>query len=161
MQNIFTAKRLVRGAVIAAVYAVLTLVLAPMSYGPFQLRFSEALCILPLFLPEAVPGLFIGCVIANFGSNLGAFDIIFGSLFTLSAALLTWKLRGKPAWIALLPPVLINAFGVGALLYFMADAPYWITSMWVGLGQFAAVYVIGLPIYYLIKKKYSNSGIFK
>ena len=161
MKEIFTAKRLVRGAAIAAIYATLTLVLAPMSYGPFQLRVSEALCVLPLLLPEAIPGLFIGCVIANFGSNLGIFDIVFGSLFTLSAALLTWSLRKKSAWIALLPPVVINAFGVGALLYFMADAPYWVTSMWVGAGQLAAVYAIGLPVYLLIKKKYSNSKFFE
>lgn len=140
---------------IAAVYATLTLVLAPISYGPFQLRVSEALCFLPLLLPEAVPGLFIGCVIANLGSNLGLADIVFGSLFSLAAALLTWLLRKGPVWIALLPPVLINAFGVGALLYFMADAPYWATSLWVGLGQTAAVYLIGLPLYFLTKNKFS------
>ncbi len=152
MKEVFTVKRLVRGSMIAAVYAALTLVLAPISYGPFQLRVSEALCFLPLLLPEAIPGLFIGCLIANLGSNLGLADIVFGSLFSLAAALLTWRLRKGPVWIALLPPVLVNAFGVGALLYFIADAPYWLSSLWVGLGQAATVYLIGLPLYFLIKK---------
>ena len=162
MRDVFSVKRLLRGGMIAAVYAVLTLVLAPIGYGQIQFRVSELLCILPLFLPEAVPGLFVGCFIANlFGSTLGVFDVIFGSLFSLMAAFLTWALRNKPLWIALTPPVLINALGIGSLLYFLAGEPYWISCLSIALGQTAAVFVIGLPLARLIRSRYAGSRFFE
>lgn len=82
-------KRLVYSAVIGAVYAALTMVLTPISYGPLQLRLSELLCILPFFFPAAAGGLAVGCVIANTMSTAGILDIVFGSLATLLAALCT------------------------------------------------------------------------
>ncbi len=75
---------LVQGAAIAAVYVVLTLVFAPLSFGEVQIRFSEALTVLPFFTPAAIPGLFVGCIIANLLGGAIPVDIIFGSIATLS-----------------------------------------------------------------------------
>lgn len=92
-------RRLVRGALIAAIYAVLCAALAPISYGEVQFRISEALTILPLLMPEAVPGLFVGCLIANLIGGAGILDIVFGSLATLIAGLLTYAMRKcRPGW---------------------------------------------------------------
>ena len=74
-------------AMIAAIYAALTMALPMLSYGPVQLRFSEALTVLPFFFPQAIPGLFLGCAISNILSAYGIVDVIFGSLATLLAAL--------------------------------------------------------------------------
>ena len=84
-------KKIANGALIAALYAVLTVVLAPISYGSIQFRVSEALTLLPFYLPEAMPGLFFGCVIANFFGGFGLIDMIVGSIATLLAALFTMK----------------------------------------------------------------------
>ena len=100
-------KTLASGAMIAALYAVLTVAMAPISYGPVQLRVSEALTLLPFYRPEAVLGLFAGCVVANFFGGYGLVDMIVGSCATLIAALLTR--RAPNLWLAALPPVLSNA----------------------------------------------------
>ena len=84
---------MVYAAAIAAIYTVLTMVFAPISFGPIQFRISEALCILPFFTPAAVPGLFIGCLLSNLLCGAAALDIIFGSLATLIGALGSWMLR--------------------------------------------------------------------
>ena len=81
-------KYLTHAAIIAAVYVVLTIIFAPISYGQVQVRISEALTVLPYFTPAAIPGLFIGCIIANIYGGAGIIDIIFGSLATLFAAFL-------------------------------------------------------------------------
>ena len=83
------------GAVIAAIYAVLTYLsaLANLAYGPFQFRFSEALTILPIFTPAAVPGLALGCLLSNIFSSMGAADMVFGTLATLLAAIATRMVR--------------------------------------------------------------------
>ena len=91
-------------AIIAALYAALTLLLAPISYGPVQLRLSEAFTVLPMVLPQSIPGLFVGCLIANiFNPSPSIFDIVFGSLTTLLAAYGTYKLRNKPILAAACP----------------------------------------------------------
>ena len=86
-------KYFIQAALIAAVYSVITLLFAPISYGIMQVRVSEALTILPYFTPAAIPGLFIGVVIANSYGGLGLLDIVFGSLATLIAAYLSYLLR--------------------------------------------------------------------
>ena len=111
---------LAQGAMIAAIYTVLTLLAATMNlaYGPVQFRFSEALTILPMFTPAAVPGLTIGCLLSNIFSGYGAADMIFGTLATLLAAISTRMLRTVRIkdipWLAPLPPVLFNAVIIGA-----------------------------------------------
>ena len=91
---------LVQGAAIAAVYVVLTLVFAPLSFGEVQIRFSEALTVLPFFTPAAIPGLFVGCIIANLLGGAIPVDIIFGSIATLIGAFFTYKLRNTGKWTA-------------------------------------------------------------
>ena len=88
----FSIRKITLSAVIAALYAALTLLLAPISFGPVQCRVAECLCILPLFTPYAIPGLFLGCLISNIIGSMGMFDIVFGSLTTLVAAILTYRL---------------------------------------------------------------------
>lgn len=144
---------LTRGAIIAVVYVIITVLAAPISFGPFQFRLSEALTIFAYFEPAAIWGLYVGVFISNiFGGN-GLPDILFGSLLTLVAAYITWKLQNPI--IALIPPVLINAFGVAAILWFVIKVPYWPTVLTVGLGQFVVIYIIGLPLLLLILKNKS------
>ena len=140
--------------VIAAIYAVLTIVLAPISFGPIQLRVSEMLTILPFFTTASVPGLFIGCLIANaFGSSLGILDIVAGSLATLAAAAIASKIKKK--WLVPLPSVIINAFVVGYVLNIMLGVPYWETVLWVGMGQAVACYGFGMPLLFVLER-YKN-----
>lgn len=141
--------------IIAAMYAVLTIVLAPISFGQIQFRVAEVLMILPFFTTSAVPGLFIGCLIANtIGSNFGIMDILGGSLATLAAAFAASKIKIK--WMVPLPAVLINATVVGYILYVMAPPlPYWATVGWIGLGEAVTCYGLGMPLLYLLEK-YKN-----
>jgi uncharacterized membrane protein len=143
--------------IIAAIYAALTIVLAPISFGPIQCRIAEALTILPFFTTAAVPGLFIGCLIANaVAGGIGILDIVAGSLATLAAAAITTKIKVK--WLVPLPSVLVNAFVVGYVLYIlnvMAGAPYLAIVGLVGLGQAVACYGLGMPFLYLLTK-YKN-----
>ena len=104
-----------QGAAIAALYVVLTLVFAPISFGPVQLRVAEALCILPMFTPAAIPGLFIGCLIANLLGGGIVLDVVFGSLATLIGAVLGYMLRSN-RWLVPLPAVIANALIVPFVL---------------------------------------------
>ena len=110
-------KTLARGAIIAALYAVLTLLLQPLSYGEVQIRFSEALTLLPILMPEAVPALAVGCLLANVLGGCMIVDIVFGTLATLLAALCTRRLR-EHFWLASLMPVLFNGVIVGAVVHY-------------------------------------------
>lgn len=153
MEQTSKTRLLCETAAIAAIYAVLTLVLAPFSYGPVQVRVSEALCILPFFTPAAVPGLFLGCLLANFYTvGIGPMDIIVGSLATLLAAFLTWKLRGKSKWLLPLPSVIVNAFLVAWVLLVQYGTPYWLNVASVGIGQAIACYGIGIPLWFLLNR---------
>ncbi|MBR6028511.1 MAG: QueT transporter family protein [Clostridia bacterium] len=156
-----TTRSLCVSAAIAALYAVLTIVLAPISYASIQLRVSEAMTILPVLMPEAIPGLTIGCLIANaYGLSSGlttVLDVIFGTLATLIAALGTWFLRSRtlpvrqigrsePFALPLLSalcPVLSNALIVGAVLTVSFNLPFLLTAVEVGVGELLAV-IIGL-----------------
>lgn len=86
-------RHLTRGSLIAGVYVVITVFLAPLSFGPVQFRIAEALTVLPILFPEAVPALFIGVLISNIYGGLGIYDIVFGSLITLVAAWVTRRFR--------------------------------------------------------------------
>lgn len=144
--------RLTRGALIAAVYAALCVALAPISYGQLQFRISEALTILPLLMPEAVPGLAIGCLIANLAGGAGILDVVFGMLATLVAGLCTRRLRRGPAWVALLPVVILNGLIVGWVLS-VYGLPLLPAIGSVALGQAVVCYVLGLPLYALLRKR--------
>ena len=97
-----------QAAMIAAIYVVLTYVFAPFSFGEVQVRISEALTILPVFTPAAIPGLFIGCLVGNILGGAILPDIIFGSIATLIGAFFTWKLRKKSPYFAPIPPIVSN-----------------------------------------------------
>ncbi|MDD5017006.1 MAG: QueT transporter family protein [Eubacteriales bacterium] len=150
MKKVFTVRFMAEAGIIAAVYFALTMAVAPISYGQLQMRVSEALCILPFFTPAAIPGLFIGCLLANIFSFLGIFDVVFGSLATLVAALITHYIRKK--WLLPLPSVVVNAFAVGALLYYLAELPFWLSVLYVGAGQAIACYALGMPLFFLLNK---------
>jgi uncharacterized membrane protein len=146
-----STRNLVRIAAIAAIYAVLTLALAPISYGQIQVRVSEALTVLPFVTPLAIPGVAIGCLIANFlGPGLGLLDVIFGTAATLLAAVVTWRM--PKAWLAPLPPVIANGLIIGALLHYTLALPLVPSVLWVGLGELIACYAVGYPLLLFIQR---------
>lgn len=152
------ARVLVSQGMLAAVYVALTLLLQPISFGPLQCRVAEALTVLPYLEPMCVVGLTVGCLFANLLGGAGILDIIFGTLATFLAAMLTAKMRNK--WLAPLPPIVINAVIVGAVLT-LVNVPletffptFWIFAGQVGLGQIAACAVLGLPLLAVIS--YTN-----
>jgi len=140
-----------RAAMIGALYAGLTILLAPISYGMIQVRVAEMLMVLPYFTPAAVPGLFVGCFIANLYGGYGLLDIIFGSLATLISAVLVSRIKKR--YFVPLPPVLINAIIVGFILHLVLDIPFYLTAAWVGLGQLVACYGLGLPLLLILDKQ--------
>ena len=137
---------LVQGAAIAAVYVVLTLVFAPLSFGEVQIRFSEALTVLPFFTPAAIPGLFVGCIIANLLGGAIPVDIIFGSIATLIGAFFTYKLRNTGKWTAPIPPI-VSGYGINLPIPFM--------MLTVGAGEFISAGVIGMILLGALSK-YKN-----
>jgi uncharacterized membrane protein len=142
---------------IAAIYVILNIIFAPISYGPIQVRIAEALVVLPFIDPSAIIGLFIGCILANIYGGLGIVDIIGGSLCTLVAAYLTYKLKDPK--LAPLPPVLINAFGVSIYLHLLFDLSYWITVLYIGIGEVIACYILGYPLLILLIKNKKRLGL--
>ena len=148
-KKLLTTRSLCVSAVIAALYAAMPLLLAPISYGPIQLRLSEAMTLLPILLPQAVPGLFVGCLIANLYTGMLT-DIIFGSLATLLAAIGTYLLRKKPL-LAAACPVAANAVIVGLVLSMSFNLPVALTMLEVGIGELGAV-LLGMLILSGIKR---------
>ena len=161
------AHTLAAAAIVGAAYAVLTMALAPISYGAIQLRVSEVLCILPYFMPCTAWGLFIGCAAANLLTG-NIFDIIFGSLATLAAALLTAAIGKRKhtlanSALACLMPVVFNALVVGAVITAAYEGMnlcqhfgvFAMNAAYVGLGEAIVLYVLGLPLMrYLPGKKF-------
>mgnify|MGYP001157442239 CR=1 FL=1 len=144
----FTTKQLTTAAVIAAVYAALTLLLPVPQYGGVQLRVAEAMTVLPFFFPEAIPGLTVGCFLANLLGSPYMLDWIFGTLATLIAAIWTSKLHHRA--LAPVPPVVCNMVIVGAEIAYFATldgAAFWpayaLNAFTVGLGEAIACGVLG------------------
>lgn len=151
----FTVRDLVRAAIIAAVYALLTIFLAPISSGLVQCRVSEAMSILPYFTFSAVPGLFIGCVIANLLVGAPIYDVLFGSLATLLAAYITYAMRKHVSkYLAPLPSVVVNALVVGWLLVYVYEVgvPFWVAAGYVAIGQAIACFALGIPLLKLLER---------
>lgn len=166
MKNL-SVRRLVRCAVIAAVYVVVCLVLAPFSYGAVQVRVAEALCLLPVFGTEYIVGVTLGCFLANLlGSTV--VDVVFGTLATLLACLVTYKLRDIRvkglAIPASLPPVVFNMIIVGAfeITFFSDGAPTAMLAVFnavtVGIGELISCTILGVALVKLIE---SNAGLNK
>ena len=153
--------RLTQGAMIAAVYVVLTLVFAPISFREIQVRISEAMTILPLFTPTAIPGLAIGCVLSNlfFGAPLP--DVIFGSLATLIGVVGTWLLRSKKPIFGVLPPIISNTLIVPFVLRYAYDItlPIPLLMLSVSAGEVLSCGVLGMALYSILSSH--RNAIFK
>lgn len=140
---------ILRVVMIAAMYMVVTVITAQFSFLDVQLRVTEALCILPVFTPVAIPALFIGCFCANLFAGAPWPDVVFGSIATLIGAYGTWKLRGKKPYIAVIPPIVANLVIVPFILRFAYGVGTAIPMMMltVGLGEIGACGVLGLLLY--------------
>ena len=174
------ARRVARIAMIAALYAALSLVamlfLGGLAWGPVQFRISEAVTVLAMFTSDAIPGLTLGCVIANVANialsgtgTLGLLDVVFGSLATLMGATFSWRFRDRPA-LAVLGPVIANALIVPAYLPLMLQGMGFYTIPFTsisldgaylpmylfgivatGLGEAVVMYALGLPLHHALK----------
>ena len=145
---------LVQAAMIAALYVVLTFIANALGLASsvIQIRFSEALTILPYFTPAAVPGLFIGCLLSNILTGCTLPDILFGSLATLLGAVFTQKLR-KYKWLAPVPPIVANAVIVPfVLLYAYGIQPLWFSFITVTIGEFISCGILGMLLLFVLQK---------
>ena len=152
-KRMFTTRSITFSAMIAAIYAVLTIALPVLSYGAgsgWECRISEALTVLPILFPESIPGLTIGCLIANLLSPVGPLDVIFGTIATLLAAIGTYLLRSTPV-LAALCPVFSNTIIIGTLLSYTYHLPLLFTMLQVGIGELAAV-LVGLLLVTVLKR---------
>ena len=163
-----TRRKLIYPALAGALYAALTMALAPISYGAVQFRVSEVLCVLPFFEPWTAAGLFLGCALANTLSAAGLPDIVFGSLATLAAGLCTarvgrtWRREGGTPdlprrLLACLMPVLWNGAVVGAVLAWSFTPTafwpgFWLMGGEVALGEAAVLFLLGVPAMALIPR---------
>ena len=146
--------QMTQAALIAAVYVVLCVVFAPVSYGPIQARIAEAMTILPYFTPAAIPGLFIGCLIANLIGGSIMLDVVFGSLATLIGAVGTYLLRKKSRFLAPLPPILANTLIVPFVLRYGYGEPLSIPFLMgtVGIGEVLVCGVFGMILLIVLEK---------
>ncbi|MBQ7943130.1 MAG: QueT transporter family protein [Lachnospiraceae bacterium] len=147
-----------QASMIAALYVVLTLVANALGLANYaiQVRFSEALTILPYFTPVAIPGLFIGCLLSNILTGCPPLDIVFGSLATLLGASGTYALR-RHKWLAPIPPILANVvivpFVLAYVYKFEGSLPYF--ALTVGIGEIISCGVLGMILLFGLKK-YEN-----
>lgn len=154
-------KKIVRIGIIASVYAILTLTLGFISYGPIQFRISEVMTLLPLLGKEYIIALTIGCFLANIIGPYGTPDIIFGTLATFISVYLVYitgkKMQYKRNYvlIASLWPTIINAIIVGGIvLHLFFGLPLMLSILQVGFGQFVVITIIGVPLFKVLKDKY-------
>ena len=156
-------RRLAAAGLIAAIYTTATLLLPIPQYLGVQFRVAEAMTVLPFLFPEAIPGLVVGCFLANLLGSPIMLDWVFGTLATLLAAL--WTRRMPNPWLAALPPVLCNALIVGAeIAWFSVQdgaaflPAFLFNAFTVGLGEAAACYVLGIPLLRLLPRIPSLRG---
>lgn len=161
-----TTKRLCRAGVIAALYVALTYAFMPFAFGPVQIRPAEALCILPLFFFEAVPALWIGCMLSNLASPYFVYDVLIGSLATLFSAFGSYlvgrfiKKEGSKIFLGGLFPVLFNALLIPLIIVFLCGetgtggvwAAYGTYAFSIGLTEAIWVYALGIPLYTTVKR---------
>ena len=145
---------MVHAAMIAAIYVVLTILFRPFSFGEIQVRIAEALTVLPVFTPAAIPGLFIGCLIGNIFGGAILPDIVFGSLATLIGAMLTYVLRKQSRYLAVLPPILSNTLIIPFVLRFAygINLPIYWMMLTVGIGEVLSCGVLGIILHSALQK---------
>ena len=145
---------LVHAAMIAALYVVLTFLANSLGLASsaIQIRFSEALTVLPYFTPAAIPGLFVGCLLSNILTGCALPEIVFGSLATLIGAMFTRKIR-KYKWLTPMPPILANAVIVPfVLLYAYGIRPLWLSFVTVTIGEMISCGVLGMILLFSLQK---------
>ena len=147
-----------RSAVVAAIYFALATALQPISFGPVQFRLSEALVLLPIFMPEAIIGVTLGCFLSNFFYST-MYDVIFGTIATALAAVLTCLLR-RTKFLYVLPPLFLNAVLV-PLIWVVdgSDAAYMLNFALILASEVIVVCVIGLPLTLTLKAALARAGI--
>ena len=155
MKNKQKIRNIAVGAVIASLYVVLTYLanMLGLASGAIQVRLSEILTVMPIFTPAAIPGLFIGCVVANILTGCALWDVVFGSLATLIGAVGTYLLR-KYNLLAVIPPILANAIIVPFVLLFVysLEGTYWYFFLTVGIGEIISCGVFGTILLKSLKK---------
>lgn len=144
-----------QAAAIAAIYVVLTYLasLLGLSSGVIQVRFSEALTVLPYFISSAIPGAAVGCLLANFLTGCAVLDIVFGTIATLIGGVGSYLLR-KNKWLVPIPPIVANMVIVPWVLqtaYGVEDA-YWYLMVTVGIGEVISCYVLGMILLFALDK---------
>ncbi|SHH01138.1 QueT transporter family protein [Tepidibacter thalassicus] len=148
-----TTKSIVKIGLIAAVYAAITISIAPISYGLIQFRVSEVMTLLAFVDPIYIPGLVLGCVISNMFSSLGIIDIVVGSTATFISVYMISK--SKNLFIASIWPTVINGLFIGAEIHFVLNQPFLISSLYVAMGEFCVVTLIGYPLFkFILNKKF-------
>lgn len=151
-------KSIARNGLVAAIYFLITYLIAPIAYNDIQVRISECLVLLCFFRKDYTIGLTLGCLIANFGSSMGIWDVIFGTLATLISCLGICFM--KHLFLATLIPVIVNGFIVGAELYFVLGLPFWANVGWVALGEAISICLLGYAIFMIFgKKKYFQEAL--
>ncbi len=156
-----STKKLARSGVIASLYVVLSLVTFPVASGSIQFRLSEGLTLLPLFMVESIPALFIGCMLSNLLTGCVFFDVILGSVITLTAGIFTYLVGKviKTTWLKItvggIFPIVLNAFLLPIIWYFcygQLEFLYIVQVAFLLISQSVSVYAVGTPILFLIKK---------
>ncbi|WP_352398407.1 QueT transporter family protein [[Clostridium] aminophilum] len=144
--------RITQAALIAALYVTLTYVFAAISFGEVQLRIAEALTILPMFTPAAIPGLFVGCILGNMLGGAVLPDIICGSLATLAGAYGTWMLRNRQPFFGCIPPIAANMLVVPFVLRYAygVELPIPFMALTVGAGEVLGCGILGCILYYAL-----------
>ncbi len=157
-----TTKTMVRAGLIAGIYIVLSLITFPVASGAIQFRIAEALTILPLIFPEAIPALFVGCMLSNLITGCMILDVFLGSAITLVASLCTYFIGKaiKNNWLKILLggvfPVLLNAFLlplIWILAYGVIEYVYYLQVLFLLISQSVSIYALGSPLYFAIKSK--------
>ncbi|NMM64757.1 QueT transporter family protein [Clostridium sp. P21] len=151
-------KKLIKIAITAALYAACTMAIAPLSYGAVQFRFSEVMTLLAYIDPVYIPGLVLGCALSNIYSPLGLIDVLVGTTATFISVYAISKT--KNLLIATLWPT-INCVFVGAELYFVLHQPFWISTLYICLGEFVVVTCIGYPLFKLLLKRKDVLNVLK
>lgn len=167
MKNSTITKRLCRAGIIAALYVALTYAFAPLAFGPLQIRPAEALCILALIYPEAIPALWVGCMLSNLASPFLIYDVFIGAIATLLAALISYLvgrfIKNTPVKLILggLPPVLFNAVIIPLIIVFLCGGGEGFSSAFIAYATYAGsiaftqavwVYGLGIPVYFTASK---------
>ena len=157
MEN-FSARRITRIGLIAAIYVVITLIGAPLAYQNIQFRVSEAMMLLCFYNRDHIASLSIGCFIANIFSTVGAIDTVVGTSATVLAGICIYLLRKEGSSSRLLLcslfPVVFNAVFVGAEITILSPTPvsFWLMAAYVALGEFVCVTIVGTTLFKLLER---------